>query len=98
MAGEPRTIGAARALLIALPFGLLLAWSQSARGPSRAELATALSQVEGRRVKAADLRSLRCDDASAGGFACRWEQLEVGRWTVQNGRLSVRDNGWVVAR
>lgn len=90
---EPGRMGAVAALMIALAFGLLLAWSQSTQGPSRAELAAALSIEAGRVVAASDIRSIRCAGQSI-GYDCRWEQQVDEVWRQRGGRLATDVDGW----
>ncbi len=94
MAGQPRSLGGVAALLIALAVGLVLALSQRTTGPSRAELAQALSRAGEGAVAAGDLRSLKCGDAEARGYACRWQQREDDLWRDRSGRLGMAPDGW----
>lgn len=94
MAGERKSVSALTALLIALPFGLVLAWSLPTQGPSRAELAEALSSASARPVPASDLRDLSCDDPGTQGIACRWQQRVDGDWQARSGALAVSAGGW----
>lgn len=95
MVGTPGSLKALPALAIALLVGLVLAWSQRSTGPSRAELAGALSKTGAGRVAASDIRSLRCVEA-AGGFECRWEQLQDDAWIDRTGRARIDGSGWHV--
>ncbi|MBO9576270.1 MAG: hypothetical protein J7494_11070 [Sphingobium sp.] len=94
---EPKMTGAVTALLIALPFALVLAWSQPTRGPSRAELAEALSREAGRTIAASDLRSIRCTVQSV-TYECRWEQRADEAWSERSGRLATGGDGWRLAK
>jgi len=94
MIGKPGSLKALPALAIALLVGLVLAWSQRSIGPSRAELAGALSKTGAGRVAASDIRSLRCVEAAAGGFACRWRQRVDDAWIDRTGRARIDGSGW----
>jgi hypothetical protein len=91
MIGRP--MKALPALLIALIVGAVLAVSQRNVGPSRAELARALSNTDGDRVAAADIRSLKCEEAP-GGFACRWKQFVNEKWVDRTGAVKINAGGW----
>ncbi len=80
MAAQPRSLGGLAALLIALAVGLVLAFSQRTSGPSRAELAQALSRTGNGAVATGDLRSLTCAEPTPQGYACRWQQREDDLW------------------
>jgi len=86
----PRSPGALAALLIAIPFALVLAWSQSSQAPSRAELAAALNRAGDTSVTASDIRSIDCAAPDADGYACHWRQLDVAR----SGHFVVDSTGW----
>lgn len=88
--------GAWAALGIALAIGILIAWTQRTTGPSRAELAQALSQPSG-RIMAADIKSLWCEE-HGDGFACRWQQREDGTWVQRSGRMQADQRGWRLAQ
>lgn len=94
MAGKARPVSALRALLIALPIGLILAWSLPTQGPSRAELAQAITARDGGAVSARDLRDLQCGNAVGGGYACRWMQREGDAWQARAGHVHVSAEGW----
>lgn len=82
--------------MIALLIGLVLALSQRTVGPSRAELAQALSTGGNDRVAASDVHSLRCSEFSTGGYACRWQQRVDDVWTERSGRAQIDGAGWHV--
>jgi hypothetical protein len=94
VARVPKTTGTWTALLIALAFGLFLAWTQSTSGPSRAELATVLSHDIGRGIRAADIKSVRCDETASIVYQCRWQQLENEVWQERQARLAANAAGW----
>lgn len=81
------------ALLAALTVGLVLALSQRTTGPSRAELADALSSARPQGVGANEIRSLKCREA-IGGFNCRWRQFEDGSWVDRAGAARIDVDGW----
>jgi hypothetical protein len=87
--------GAWGALGIALAIGVLIAWTQRSVGPSRQELARALSS-SAVVVSPADIRSLSCEEQTA-GFACHWQQREKGMWLDRAGGLEASARGWRVA-
>ena len=91
MIGRP--MKALPALLIALIVGAVLVVSQRTVGPSRAELAQALSNADGDRVGVADIRSLKCEEAP-GGFACRWKQFVNEAWVDRSGAAKIDAGGW----
>lgn len=91
---EPKVTGAATALLIALPFGLALAWSQSTVGPSRAELAAALSHGAEKPVRASDIESIACEERAASGYQCRWRQRVDEVWQARSAAVSTSGDGW----
>ncbi|MBO9670143.1 MAG: hypothetical protein J7485_06475 [Sphingobium sp.] len=93
MSGTPGSLKALPALAIALLVGIVLAWSQRSTGPSRAELAEALSKTGTGRVAASDIRSLRCAEA-ARGFTCRWQQLRDDAWIDRTGNARIDGGGW----
>jgi hypothetical protein len=95
--GASGSLKALPALAIALLIGLVLAVSQRTVGPSRAELAQALSKTGEDRVTASDVRSLRCDEFPAGGYACRWQQREDGAWMDRSGNARIDPIGWHVS-
>jgi len=90
--GQP-SIGAPAALLVALGIGLLLAWSQRSDGPSRAELARALSLEARANVAAADIRSVSCEQQTD-RYACRWRQRIDGDWQDRSGSVWSGPEGW----
>jgi hypothetical protein len=96
--GVGGSLKALPALAIALLVGLVLAISQRTVGPSRAELAQALSKDGKDRVAASDVRSLRCAAIPAGGYACRWQQREDDAWTERSSNAQADDGGWQVSR
>jgi len=97
MADRPPAAGPFKALLIALPFALVLAWTLPTQGPSRAELARALSR-DGETVAAADLQSIRCTRSAHGmGQDCRWRQRSETGWRTGMGRLATTGEGWRLA-
>ncbi len=97
MAGKARPVSALKALLIALPIGVILAWSLPTRGPSRAELAQALMARDGGAVKASDLRDIQCRNATRGGYACRWMQRANDAWQARAGHVQASGEGWRLA-
>jgi hypothetical protein len=96
MFGAGGSFKALPALAIALLIGLVLAISQRTVGPSRAELAQALSKSGKDTVTASDVRSLRCDEFQTGGYACRWQQREDGAWFERSGQAQIDAAGWHV--
>ena len=96
MIGAPRPMKALPAMLVALLVGLVLALSQRTTGPSRAELAEALSQAGKEKITAGDLRALRCTEAGAGGYACRWQQRVDETWVERSGSARIDGAGWHV--
>ncbi|MBO9581214.1 MAG: hypothetical protein J7498_10020 [Sphingobium sp.] len=96
MIGKPGSLKALPALAIALLVGLILAISQRSVGPSRAELAAALSTIGADRVAASDIRSLRCEEAGT-GFTCRWQQLRDAAWIDRTGSVRIDGGGWHAA-
>jgi hypothetical protein len=94
--GTGGSLKALPALAIALLIGLVLAISQRTVGPSRAELAQALSNSGTDRDAASDVRSLRCDELQSGGYACRWQQREDGVWIERSGNALIDTAGWHV--
>lgn len=91
----PRSISGGKALLIALPLALVLAWGERTRGPSRDELAQALTRAAARPVSPSDIQSVKCNGAEAGeGYLCRWRQREGGVWRSHAGRLGANNDGW----
>lgn len=94
---EPRMTGAATALLIAMPFALVLAWSQSSNEPSRAELAAAVAKATGKKVAASDIESVQCTVQSV-TYDCRWLQRDGDVWQQQAGHLSTGADGWRLAK
>ncbi|HEY1125313.1 MAG TPA: hypothetical protein VGE65_06745 [Sphingobium sp.] len=93
MPAETGSLKGLPALLAALLVGLVLALSQRTIGPSRAELADALSSARPQRVGANEIRSLTCREAP-GGFTCRWRQLEDGLWVDRAGAARIDAGGW----
>jgi hypothetical protein len=96
MADAPRSLGALSALGLALLMGIILALTQRSNGPSRDELADALSRAGQSAVAASDLRSLRCDVYQSTGYACRWQQRVDGDWHERTGRVQIDARGWSV--
>lgn len=94
MIGAGGSLKALPALAIALLIGLVLAISQRTVGPSRAELAQALSKSGKDPVAASDVRSLRCTEAATGGYACRWQQREDGAWIDRSDSARIDATGW----
>lgn len=94
----PKVTGAWTALLIALPFGLILAWTQPTAGPSRAELAAVLSRDTGRDVKTADVESVHCDDTGSAVYQCRWRQQQGDAWQDRAAAITASSSGWQVVR
>jgi len=94
MAAEPRPLSGLAALLIAMAVGIFLALTQRSNGPSRAELAQALSQDGNVPVATSDLRSLKCAEANAQGYACRWEQQIGDGWRPKSGVVIPGAQGW----
>lgn len=90
----PKATGAMTALLIALAFGLVLAWTQRTVGPSEAELATALSRATGQQVGPGDVEALRCGESIPVGYQCRWRQRDGDSWQERGGRLAADATGW----
>ena len=90
----PKATGALTALLIALPLGLVLAWSQPTDGPSRAELAAALTQDGGAPVAARDIESLHCEKAASIGYECRWRQRVDDVWQQREDAFAIETEGW----
>ena len=95
MARQAPSAGAGKALLVVVPMALILAWSQRSEGPSRAELALALSRASGQTVRTGDLRFLNCATAQA-GFDCRWEQRIDGVWQMRTGPISTSGGSWTM--
>ncbi len=97
MFGAGGSLKALPALGIALLIGLVLAISQRTVGPSRAELAQALSKTGKGTVAASDVRSLRCDELQSGGYACRWQQRQDDAWIEHAGQAQVNGQEWQVS-
>lgn len=97
MFGAGGSLKALPALVIALLIGLVLALSQRTVGPSRAELAQALSKTGKGTIAASDVRALRCTEAATEGFACRWQQREDGAWIDRSDIARIDTAGWHVS-
>jgi hypothetical protein len=83
------------ALLVALPFALILAWWEPSGAPSRAELARALGRAETQPVSAADVRDIDCARQSdVLGYPCHWRQMQDGTWHRRSGLLATGTEGW----
>jgi hypothetical protein len=94
--GERRSARIAVAVAVAL--GLVLAWSQGRDGPSRIELAQALSATADRPVRGDDLRAIGCTRTADGqGYACHWRQRMDGDWLARSGLLRADAQGWRLA-
>jgi hypothetical protein len=94
-AAKQRSGPARYALLLALPIGLFLTWTQGGGEPSRAELAGAIARESGRTVPVGAVRSLGCEKvADRQGFECRWKQLEDEVWLKRSGHLHASTDGW----
>lgn len=93
----PRSMGGLAALAVVLALGIVLARTQRIEGPSRAELAQALS-LSGPAVATGELRSLDCAATPSGGYACRWQHYASERWQEQSGHIQLTHDGWRVER
>ncbi|GEM_PF-1602537 len=96
MAGRRPAAGPLKALLVALPFALVLAWTLPTQGPSRAELARALSR-DGDSIAPSDIESIRCAAVARGVVQdCRWRQHGEQGWRSGTGRLAATAEGWLL--
>jgi hypothetical protein len=92
----PRSMGGLAALAVVLVLGLILGRTQRIEGPSRAELARALS-LSGVTVATGELRSVDCEPAPSGGYDCRWQQHVRNDWQAQSGAVVLGAQGWRMA-
>jgi hypothetical protein len=74
------------ALLVTLPLGLVIGWSQPAQAVARAS---------GHAVRSDDIRSIACERvAGPQGLACRWRQRAEDGWRDRAGSLAAGPDGW----
>lgn len=83
--------------MIAFPALLLFAVAVTDGGPTRAELAAALTE-RGRAVRASDVRIVRCvaPEEEPTEYRCSWRERDGRSWRRRDNWFAIDGSGWRV--